>query len=416
MQQSPRKVVLLSLDWLRSKDPRVSLGHASILARLRAESGLRVQSVRRAVNAEGFCREELLATLRATLRSPQTDLAIGVYVWNESVVQWLLVQVRAGGFAGRIVLGGPQISYAGSEVRQHYPQADVFVRGYAEDALTQVLLSSEPRPVPGVSWSSRGTRTGPATIDLESLPSPILNGVVPVQPFMRWETQRGCQFVCSFCQHREAGSRLSRSTLASSRVAAEIEALVHGGATDIAVLDPIFNANPEAAAILRRFRELGYTGRLSLQSRLEQLDENFLQACSGLDVRLEFGLQTVQPSEMVAVRRRNNLRLVERGLGRVNELGITYEVSLIYGLPTQTLASFQDTIRWCLERGVPKLLAFPLMLLRGTELHRQRDRWGLIESNEPIPVVVESDSFDRSEWEQMRLLAEHLALSGELAA
>lgn len=85
-----------------------------------------------------------------------------------------------------------------------------------------------------------------------------------------------------------------------------------------------------------------------------------------------------------------------------------FEVSLIYGLPTQTLASFQETVRWCQDRGVPVLKAFPLMLLRGTDLDRQRDTWRLVESIGPIPVVVESDSFTRSEWEQMRDLAERL--------
>jgi radical SAM superfamily enzyme YgiQ (UPF0313 family) len=408
MQHGSRRVVLLSLDWLRSKDPRVSLGHASILARLGAEPALDTHPVRRAVNSERFCRGELLATLRSALQREETALAIGVYVWNEATVQWLLRHLRAGGYTGRIVLGGPQISYSGAEVHELYPQADAFVRGYAEDALAEVLLATQPRPIHGVSWRILPTQATPAPVDLESLPSPILTGVLPVQPFMRWETQRGCLFRCSFCQHREAGARLGQLTLSSTRVAAEIEALVRGGASDIAVPDPIFNANPEAAAILRRFRDLGYRGRLSLQSRLEQLDEDFLEACEGLDVRLEFGLQTVQKSEMDAVKRQNRLPRVERALARLNRTGLSYEISLIYGLPTQTLASFEDTIGWCRDRGVRKLLAFPLMLLRGTELDRRRDQWGLVESSGPIPVVVQSNSFSRSDWEQMRALAENL--------
>ena len=61
------------------------------------------------------------------------------------------------------------------------------------------------------------------------------------------------------------------------------------------------------------------------------------------------------------------------------------------------------------ERGVPSIQAFPMMLLRGTALERDREQWKLVESTDPIPVVVESASFSRSEWEQMRLLAESLA-------
>ncbi|MED5371894.1 MAG: radical SAM protein [Myxococcota bacterium] len=402
------RLLLVSLDWLRDKDPRVSLGHGSLLARLQQVEGLEVLALRRAVNAPGFERRELLGAVVDATRGAPADLAIGVYVWNDPDVRWLIRQLREQGFAGRILLGGPQISYAPAGIARVYPEADVLIRGYGEDALAQVLLCEEPQAIPGVVWREGLDLGMPAQVALEALPSPLLTGVLPVQAFMRWETQRGCQYRCSFCQHREAGARLQRSTLSAGRIADEIEALVQGGARDIAVLDPIFNSNPDAAAILRRFSELGYTGRLSLQARFELLNDDFLDAAQRLDVQLEFGLQTVQRAEMKAVQRINNLPKVAREIEGLHRRGIPFEVSLIYGLPNQTLASFQESVRWCLDRGVPVVKAFPLMLLRGTKLERERERWGLVESAGPIPVVVESDSFTRAEWEQMRELAESL--------
>lgn len=410
----PHRVVLLSLDWLRDKDPRVSLGHASLLARLIEVPDLEIVPMGRDVNAPGFDRREVLRTALASLGAANASLAIGVYVWNDDVVRWLLRELRRRGFDGRIILGGPQISYAPAGIAETYPEADVLIRGYGEDALARVLASPAPAAIPGVIWRGGADLARPAQVDLEQLPSPILTGVLPVQPFMRWETQRGCIYACSFCQHREAGARLKGRTLSRGRVADEIEAMVSGGVEDIAVLDPIFNTNPDAGVILRRFAELGYRGRLSLQSRFELLDDDFLDACGSLDVRLEFGLQTVQSSEMKAVRRINHLQKVERAIERLNARGLPFEVSLIYGLPTQTLASFEDTVRWCQERGVPVIRAFPLMLLRGTGLDRERGRWGLVESTDTIPVVVESNSFTRAEWEQMRDLADSLLESDKL--
>ncbi|MCB9793190.1 MAG: radical SAM protein [Alphaproteobacteria bacterium] len=400
-------LVLVGLDWRRSKDPRVSLGHASLLARLAEVPGLRVSSVRRAVNAPDFDRAELLDAVLAAVAG-DSQLAVGVYVWNDAVVRWLLSALRRSGFTGRVILGGPQLSYAPAGVGHDYPEADVLIRGYGEDALAAVAQAEAPTPLLGVSWRGQAEDVRPAQVALSQLPSPILSGVLPVQPFMRWETQRGCVYRCSFCQHREPGARLRRHTLAPGRVADEINALVQGGASDIAVLDPIFNSNPDATAILRRFVERGYGGRLSLQSRFEQLDEGFLDACSELDVRLEFGLQTVQLSEMRAAGRINQLDRVEAAIEALHQRGLAFEVSLIYGLPTQTLGSFQDTLRWCQERGVPVLRAFPLMLLRGTALERERDRWGLVEGGEPIPVVVESDSFTHEEWLEMKTLVQAL--------
>jgi len=187
-----------------------------------------------------------------------------------------------------------------------------------------------------------------------------------------------------------------------------VDALVAGGATDIAVLDPIFHTNPAAVEILQRFAARGYRGRLSLQSRFELIDTPFLDACAPLNVRLEFGLQTVHRAEMKAIRRMNDLKAADRVIAQLHTHRIPFEVSLIYGLPEQTLQSFQQSVEWCLERRVPVVRAFPLMLLRGTGLDLDRDRFGLVENDSPIPLVVRSLSFNEADWQQMCTIAENL--------
>lgn len=401
-----RRVVLVSLDWIRPKDPRTSLGHASLLARLAGMPGVEVVPIAFAVNDPAFRRE---VALEAILDAAGTDagVAIGAYVWNEPVVQWLLPQLRANGVRGRIILGGPQISYSPPGLEAVYPDADLFVRGYGEDALA-ALLASDGVGIAGVTRAGADHTETTATVDLERLPSPLLTGVLPATPFLRWETQRGCLYACTFCQHRESGARLRRTTLASTRIDGEIEFMVRAGVRDIAVLDPIFQSNPACVDILRRFGDLGYTGRLSLQSRFEQVDEDFVAACRPLDVRLEFGLQTTHVAEMRAVGRRNDLAKAERVIAALHQHGVAFEVSLIYGLPEQTPESFAASVRWCQERGVPQIRAFPPMLLRGTQLDRDRARWRLVESDDPIPVVVSSSTFSREGWQAMSAFAADL--------
>lgn len=137
----------------------------------------------------------------------------------------------------------------------------------------------------------------------------------------------------------------------------------------------------------------------------------FLQAAAALDAHLEFGLQTIHATEGAAIQRGTNLTRVEQVLSRVQQQGVSYEVSLIFGLPRQTLASFEQTVRWCLERQVPVIKAFPLLLLRGSSLERQRDLWGFVDDGGAMPMVVESDSFGRAEWLRMGQIAEALERS-----
>lgn len=408
-----RRLILVDLCWTRDKDPRVPLGHASLLAALLARAALDVRSVVVPVNdtpvAPGDVAD-LVLMHAAGCGSQDVDIAFGAYVWGEEILQAALGILRRRGFAGRIILGGPQISYSGAGLEGLYPEADAFVRGFGEEALAQLAARTSHADIAGVHWAGTRDRLCQANVDLERLPSPWLTGLVPLtaQRFVRWETQRGCPFRCAFCQHREPGARLRRRTLGLPRIEAEIELFCRHGVEEIAVLDPIFNAAPHATAVLERFAGNGFGGCLSLQCRAEMIDEAFLDAAQTLNVRLEFGLQTIHPHEGAAVQRHNHIDKVDRVLAEVRRRGIDHEVSLIFGLPLQTLASFEETVRWCLERRVPTIKAFPLLLLRGTALERERARWGFVDAGGAMPLAVESTTFGKADWLSMARLSEAL--------
>lgn len=408
-----RRIVLCDFYWTRDKDPRIPLGHASLLATLREAKSAEVRTVVRPVNlapliVADVVRDILLETTGKD--AADVDVAIGVYVWAEALVQNVLRGLRVGGFQGRIILGGPQISYATGGVDRLYPDADVFVRGYGEAAL-EALARLPGRPIlAGVHYSGLPDRVQQATVDLEALPSPFLSGVVPLagQRFVRWETQRGCPFKCSFCQHREAGSRLKKACLAEDRVLAEVDQFCDAQVDEIAVLDPIFNMGAQSVAVLERFAERGFRGRLALQCRAEMVTAEFLAAASKVNVLLEFGLQTIHEAEGTAIRRKNNTAKVDATLAEVRRLGLAHEVSIIFGLPEQTLASFRETVQWCLDRRIPVIKAFPLLLLRGTELERDRAKWALHADDDDMAIVRSSSTFTEADWRAMQRLSDGL--------
>ena len=407
-----RNILLIEFPWGRDKDPRVPLGHASILAMLQAMPEIQCRSFVKPINAPEFkldnVKKEILSEL--SILGENTDIAIGVYVWCEDVIKSILVSLRSNKFNGRIILGGPQISYSESGLERIYPEADIFVRGYGEFALAELLTKSGKITHTGVHFAGDHDLELQTVVDLDLCPSPWLDGVINLenQPFIRWETQRGCQFNCGFCQHKEAGARLPKHKFHFNRIEKEIELFCQNNVEDIAVLDPIFNSGKQAVEILKQFHKNKFKGRLSLQCRAEMVTDEFIHYASMLDVRLEFGLQTIHQNEGAAVNRKNNMKKVQENIIKVSDAGIEHEVSVIYGLPEQTLTSFINTIQWCLFMKIPVIKAFPLMLLRGTDTEKKKQKWGLVESKDSMPVVIKSDTFSHEDWLKMSKISQSL--------
>ena len=407
-----RNVLLVEFPWGRDKDPRVPLGHASILAMLRAIPAIQCQSLVKPINAIDFQLDDVIKEILSNLSKlgENTDIAIGVYVWCEDIIKSILTSLRSNNFEGRIILGGPQISYSQSGLERIYPEADVFVRGYGEFAMAELLTKSGKISHSGVHFAGDHDLELQTVVDLDLCPSPWLNGVINLenQSFIRWETQRGCQFSCGFCQHKEPGARLPKHMFHFGRIEKEIDLFCKNDIEDIAVLDPIFNSGKEAVEILKRFHKNKFKGRLSLQCRAEMITDEFIHYASKLNVRLEFGLQTIHENEGAAINRKNNMEKVRENIIKVTNAGIEFEVSVIYGLPEQSLTSFIKTIEWCLFMKIPVIKAFPLMLLRGTDTEKKKENWGLVESGDSMPVVIKSDTFSHEDWLKMSKISQSL--------
>jgi radical SAM superfamily enzyme len=217
------------------------------------------------------------------------------------------------------------------------------------------------------------------------------------------------------------------NALDSARVAAEIKLFCEQApGADIAVLDPTFNTSTaHAVAILDSFHAHDFTGRLSLQVRPEKITHTFLEAAARLGpgrVTLEMGVQTAVAKELDEIGRvagacsERSLRKVGEKLALVGSFGLDAELSLMFALPHQSVASLQESVGWC-RAHLPnaRLSAFPLMLLRGTLLHQRREALGLVEGfvSHPlveriqsfIPHVVETPTMSRSDWVQMADIA-----------
>lgn len=412
-----RMVILVALPWQQPDHQAMPLGHASIVAKLRSHPQLEVRSVVRPINTEEFSAQsvaEEISKLVSEDAEHKPDVAIGTYVWNDHHVREIVKLLRDGGFQGRVILGGPQITYSGEGLEALYAGVDAFIRGAGEEALCQLALVESSVSIPGVHRAGTNDLGIEASASLEALPSPWLSGVLDARhsQSVHWESQRGCPYVCSFCQHRQRDPKESVAVVNANRITKEVAHLCNAGVGRISVLDPVFNRNEaHAATTLNQFLDHDFKGEISLQCRAELIDLDnpiFLDVAEKLNVTLEFGIQSVIEAEFRAVRRTNKMHKIEAVLQDVQRRNIRHEVSLIYGLPEQTLESFITSVNWCLERHIPVVRAFPLLLLRGTELSERSRDWQLEVNKDVLPTVQSSSTFDQTDWRKMDEIADAL--------
>lgn len=423
----------MSFDWIRKKDPSIALGPASIAASI-VDHGLPVQLLTYDVSTQPPSPDGVVKDIQDCVDAYKsvgmaTDVALGAFVWNEGLVNAVMERLKEQCGNTRIVLGGPQVSYAPSGVLElAYPWADVFVRGYGEVPLTMLLQGCPPCDVPGIHVKGEKDSRTTAEVDLDLLPSPFLSGIIQPNRFIRWETKRGCPQRCAFCQHRESDFiPLTNPQLNEDRVLREANWISSNGMTDdLAVLDPTFNTGLMYLDVLKELRASRYDGKISLQCKGDSVTMEFVEAMAllgegGANVVPEFGLQTIHKPEQLAIRRRDNLKKFYEVMRKLSGCGIQFEISLIFGLPQQTVESFKESVDFSLElaaNGKGIVRAFPLMLLRGTELDSRptRCKWGLKESfdesitgfKDSMRYVIESNTFSYEEWLQMREISEFL--------
>lgn len=406
--------LLISFDLVRPGELSPSLAIASILAHQQSDSRWRDQMTVEHISINmlevgGQARVEDFRIQLEVARVHRFDcIALSAYIWNEYLLNPVIALLRELGFTGKVVLGGYQITYGReAELLQRYPDCQVFIAGQAEQAFAELPDHLDaPSPV-----------FLNVPVDFEQLASPYLSGALPVPlgaGMVRMETKRSCPYRCSFCAHRDLITRgVHRHPM--ERVFQELALLNDRRVQRINVLDPIFNAGKEHLEVMCEAIRLGMRSTFTLQSRFENIRGEqgaaFLDLCTQANFHLEFGLQTTDHEVSKHIDRANRMDLVDAAMDQLVARGIPFEVSLIYGLPGQTLDSFQRSIEHLHAKGCTDIKAWPLMLLPGTKLHDQKEQWSMREEalgEFNIPVVTECSTFTREEWERMAQLAQDL--------
>jgi len=349
------------------------------------------------------------------------------YVWNLAEVLAAADFLKRAAPELLIILGGPEASPLHEEILRRHPAVDYVALGEGEETfrrlLRQIFLNDgTPSEVPGLAYRDGKTplKTAPAPqIDLAAAASPYLDGTIGSPnssaedaSTVIMETSRGCPFTCKFC---EWGPRNMRYM-------------------------PISRVKEEFRHLSRRFKfiELSDADLLMHRRRGREVLLAFIEAAGDAECTLFFntnpvflhpeivdalalspksfgifaGVQSTNPEVFKIISRTFDQAKVEQNLSLLRRRApeVFVDIPILYGLPGDDLAGFRRSVDWALGMRPNRLNIYHVLVLPGSDMHREAQALGLIYQHAPPHQVLESAFMDGRAMRQARELAFHIDL------
>ena len=315
-----------------------------------------------------------------------------------------------------IALGGPHVTFLAAETLAAVPEADLVVRGEADETMVQVVdyyLAGRPWDdrLAGIAYRVRDravvTPIRPAPVDLDALPfpDPIRSTLfAPAYDELRIMGSRGCPFRCKFC----SVSALSQGSLRRRSVRSVVDELEWKhrtyGARHFIFSDNLFVLNGRherqiCEEILARSLDITWT--CNCRADLGDSALFALMYRSGCR-RVFVGLESGDENVLRQMAKRLGPAALREGVRRIQSAGIAVSGGFILGLPGETAATFAETLSLarhlrCDDYGFTFFCPFP-----GTDIydnlagHRLRYTGGT-DTFSVLRPVVDTEAFTQED-------------------
>ena len=375
------------------------------------------------------------------------------YIWNKNLALKFAKYLKELHPNCITVMGGPNYNFTELDWVEEFMRAnlqiDFHVEGEGEVKFANIVdacLKNEfvPSKVKlakpaGACFIEPGTDrcvidTIPRLGDLNDIPSPYQTGLLdefladPLYcPII--ETNRGCPYVCTFCQWGDLG-KSDMVIFSQERVVEELEHIVKNNvskASYLYIADANFGLFPrdtEIAKMLRNFKDTkGFPQNVYLYFAKNSTESVVAIAEILKDMApLSLSRQTQNPEVLKIIKRGNiSLDTFNRLAALGKSLGVSTFVELIYTLPGESKESFYKGVRQILKENVDGLHFFPSMLTDGAEMSTNASRrqygikgewrfidgcagsYGPINSMELEQIIMETNVMTKDDHMEVRL-------------
>ena len=323
------------------------------------------------------------------------------YIWN--LEQMLTLGENLGALlpAAKIVLGGPEVSFA-TERFDPIDWIDAILLGEAEEELPRLCDTIQA----GKAFPRVITCRLPAVMGDEGI---LYRDGETVGSILYYESSRGCPFSCAYCLSSATHGVRMKSV---EQVTADLEAFekLQVKRKIIKFVDRTFNADVSRAnAIWRELLSDRFTGHFHFEVCASLLNEESFEILSRFPkgkLRLEFGLQSTNPQTLEETARHIRADRVIEAVRRVYSMGnIHVHLDLIAGLPYEDYNRFAKSFDDAYGCSHLLQLGF-LKLLYGTALREREKEYGYVAFTKPPYTVLQSKWISYAEMQRLFRIAE----------
>ncbi|MEW6455162.1 MAG: radical SAM protein [Acidobacteriota bacterium] len=337
-----------------------------------------------------------------------------VFDFNYYLVKIISKKLKQRNKSIQILAGGPTATFSDSLIMEDNPSIDICVRGEGEYTVYELLNHfvengdlNDIGYIQGITYRKNGkierTPDRPLIRDfsnkdgeLDVIPSPYLEGVFRGDEKTGILTSRGCTFKCTYCNFTiMSKNRIRYHSI--DRVISELriinDTMVKENLLNesVNIYDDAFSLNiNRAKEICKRIAKENFKIKFSCETRVDRMDEELLELMKKAGIKdLSFGLESAVPEILRNIKKVGDFRtddfkkekeFIEKIKYYVNfakNIGLNPVVSIISGLPGETLKDGKKTVQFVKELNLDFYAHNFLQIFPGTELFYTHKNYGI---------------------------------------
>lgn len=332
------------------------------------------------------------------------------YIWNIEIIKKLTQLLKITMPETLILWGGPEVSYSAEDLFIQNDAVDIIIPGEGENAFKELIenISNglDYRITHGIIYKDDDEKIiindSAEPVDMNILPLPVLEDDT-ADKLVYYQSGRGCPYRCSYCL-----SSIDKTLRYKSieNTLNDLFTLGRRGARTIKMVDRTFNADIKRAktifiGLLEANKAEPFNTTYHFEMCPDLIDDKMAEIIScvpdGL-FQFEIGIQSTNEETLKAVNRQNKLEKNSEIIKKlINNNNVRIHLDLIAGLPMESYKRFGRSFDDVYELRPHHLQLGFLKLLKGTELQKNADRYGIKSDCSPPYHVIETAYISHSE-------------------